>query len=111
MASWHPHSAYAGLQKSLQQEWRCNQRVVDDVGDHFAPVEKAIRDKFLPASLFGEPELKDDYRRPLSALPVKYSGLAISDPTLTAAHNHKTSSLVCGHLVQAMRSDSNVTAM
>ena len=35
--------------------------------------------------------------------------MALPDPTLTADDNHSTSSLVCGHLVQAMRSDCDVT--
>ena len=39
----HPHSAYAGLQKSLQQEWAFVQRVTPGIGDAFGPVEKALR--------------------------------------------------------------------
>ena len=108
VAQWYPQTACAGLQKSLQQEWQYLQRVVGNVANHFIPLEKAIRDKFLPA-LMGEPSLADEYRRPLSTLPVKYAGMALPDPTLTADDNHSTSSLVCGHLVQAMRSDCDVT--
>ena len=37
----HPQSAYAGLQKSLQQELAFLQRVTPGVGDFFGPVEKA----------------------------------------------------------------------
>ena len=34
----HPHSAYAGLQMSLQQEWAFMQRVNLGIGDTFKPV-------------------------------------------------------------------------
>ena len=107
VASSYPQTAYAGLQKSLQQEWQYLQRVSEGVADHFSPIEKAISNNFLPA-LFGEPRLEDTYRRPLATLPVKHAGLAIPDPTSTADSNYKTSSLVCGHLVQAIRLDSDV---
>ena len=38
-----PQSAYAGLQKSLQQEWDFVQRVTPGVGAAFGPVEEALR--------------------------------------------------------------------
>jgi hypothetical protein len=44
-----PPSAYAGLQKSLQQEWQFVQRVVEEIGEDFSEIEKAITDLFLPA--------------------------------------------------------------
>lgn len=109
VASWYPQTAYAGLQKSLQAEWQYLQRVTGNVSEMFAPLEAAIKNKFFPA-LFGEPVWEDgDHRRPLAALPVKSAGLAIPDPTVTANDNYMTSSLVCGHLVQAIRTDSEVT--
>ena len=44
----HPQSAYAGLQKSLQQEWLFVQRVTPGIGDAFSSVEKVLRETFLP---------------------------------------------------------------
>jgi hypothetical protein len=44
-------SAYAGLQKSLQQEWQFIQRVVEGVGEDFSEIEKAITNLFLPSLL------------------------------------------------------------
>jgi hypothetical protein len=108
VAATEPQTAYAGLQKSLQQEWQYLQRVTKDVSEHFAPIEAAISDKFLPA-LFGEPTLDDNYRRRVSTLPVKHAGLALPDPTKSADSNYSTSTLVCGHLVQALRHDTGVT--
>ena len=45
----HPQSAYAGLQKSLQQEWAFVQRVSPGVGNYFGPVETALKETFVPA--------------------------------------------------------------
>ena len=39
-----PQSAYAGLKKSLQQEWAFVQRVTPGVGAAFGPVEEALRE-------------------------------------------------------------------
>ena len=44
VAPKHPQSAYAGLQKSLQQEWALVQRVTLGVGDYFGRVETALKE-------------------------------------------------------------------
>ena len=44
----HPQSAYAGLQKSLQQEWAFVQRVSPGVGAALGPVEDALQEVFVP---------------------------------------------------------------
>ena len=49
----HPQSAYAGLQKSLQQDWALVQRVTPGVGVAFAPVKEALREVFLQGSIPG----------------------------------------------------------
>ena len=49
VARKHQQSAYYGLKKSLQQEWEFMQRVTPDIGYAFGPVEKALRDSFMPA--------------------------------------------------------------
>jgi hypothetical protein len=85
VAARFPQSAYAGLQKSLQQEWQFLQRVTDGLGEEFRGIEEALSTKFLPA-LFGVAET-DGTLRQLACLPVKKSGLAIPDPTTTADEN------------------------
>ena len=49
VAHKHPQSAYAGLQKSLQQELAFVQRVTPGVGDAFSPVEEALKEIFVLA--------------------------------------------------------------
>ena len=44
-----PNSAYAGLVSCLSAEWQYICRTVPDVGPLLAPVEQALRTKFLPA--------------------------------------------------------------
>ena len=81
----HPQSAYAGPQKSLQQEWAFVQPVTLGIGNAFGPVKKALRETFVPA-LFeelggGVPE------RGFTRLPVKQAGLALPDPSQTSLEN------------------------
>lgn len=89
------------MMKSFQQEWQFIQRVTPGLSDEFDVVEHALNDDFLPA-LFGT-ESVSDTRRQLACLPVKHSGLALPNPTTTAESNWKASTLVCGHLVAALR--------
>jgi hypothetical protein len=79
VAGRHPQTAYAGLQKSLQQEWQFLQRVTSGLSDEFEVVEKALAENFLP-SLFGNGTICDT-KRQLACLPVKQAGLALPNPT------------------------------
>jgi hypothetical protein len=95
-----PQNAFAGLQKSLQHEWQFVQRVIDNIGDCFVDVKDSISNVFLQA-LCGESLQNCDYRRKLAALPIKYAGLGIPDPSVTSEDNYEASTLVCSHLLVA----------
>jgi hypothetical protein len=97
----HPQAAHAGLQKSLQQEWQFLQRVTNRLSNEFEVVEEALATKFLP-SLFRNGE-SCDTKRQLVCLPVKHAGLALPNPTTAVESNWKASTLICGHLVAALR--------
>jgi len=102
VAKAYPQTTYAGLQKSLQQEWQFVQRVVENIGDNFTNVAEAISQLFLPA-LFND-ELEDgDPRHLLAGLPVKHAGLAIPNPTQSAEKNFEASTLITSHLTAALR--------
>ena len=99
----HLQYAYAGLQKSLQQEWAFVQRVTPGIGDAIRPVEKALRETFF-LYLFeglrgGAPG------RGVTRLPVKQAGLALPYLTLTlTVHENWTASYVSiGHLITSLR--------
>ena len=46
-----PQTAYAGLAKLLQNKWNYLQWVTLGNGSIYKPIEKAIREEFLPAPL------------------------------------------------------------
>jgi hypothetical protein len=98
-----PQTAYAGgLQKSLQQEWQFVQRVTQGIGPKFRDVELVLAKTFL-LTLFGDDYHKVDPCRKLSCLPVKWAGLAIPDPTVSAEPNYEASVLLCSHILAAFR--------
>ena len=98
-----PQSAYAGLQKCLQHEWSFIQRVIPNIGPQFQDLEDSIRSDFLSA-LFGELSIpEDDYRRDITCLPVKHSGLSIPNPSKSAQPNFQLSSNICSHLSDAIK--------
>ena len=90
VATRFPHSAYAGLVSCLSAEWQYICRTVPDVGPSLAPVEEALRTKFLPAILGIDGPIDDTYRT-LIGNGVKTGRLAIRDPTLAAAPLYSTS--------------------
>ena len=59
VASSYPQSAYAGMQKSLQNEWQFVQRVRSKIAEKFEPVKDALNTHFIPA-LFSKPIDDDD---------------------------------------------------
>jgi hypothetical protein len=81
VARRYPPTAYAGLVKSLQQEWQYLQRVVPDCGAAFEPVEEAIRSVFLPALLQAT---EAECQRKLTTVSVRKAGLGLPDPTQSA---------------------------
>ena len=81
IAETQPHAAYAGFTHGLRHKWTYTQRTMPLLKRFLEPLEKAIREKFIPA-LFGNFPVSDCERR-LFALPVKYGGMAIDDPTTT----------------------------
>jgi hypothetical protein len=66
------------------------------------PSSKPWPKTFLP-TLFGDQYDKDDPRRALAGLPVKWAGLAIPDPTTLAQPNYEASILLCSHILAAFR--------
>ena len=101
VARKHLQSAYAGLQKSLQQEWAFMQRVTPGIGNVFRPVEEEIAKAFLQVLLEGEGDGAPG--RDITRLPVKQAGMALPDPILTAPENWQASCVITGHLVSALR--------
>ncbi|KAL7474784.1 hypothetical protein ACHAW6_000750 [Cyclotella cf. meneghiniana] len=85
-----PHSAYTGLILCLSAKWQYICRMVPDVSPCLAPVENILCMKFLPVVLGIDGPI-NDLLRTLLKNGVKPRGLAIRDPTLTAASLYSTS--------------------
>jgi hypothetical protein len=115
-----PHAAYAVYSRATQHEWTYLQRVVPGCADAFAPLERALREQFIPA-LFGWPEGAINGPRPNSnplspadaqlwrdvyALPLREGGLGIADPTTTAVSSYEASRGGVQVLVDALREGS-----
>ena len=92
MARKHSQSAYAGLQKSLQQEWAFVQRVTPGIGDAFGPVEEEISKAFLPELFKGVGD--GVLGRAITRLPVKQAGVALPDLMRTAPENWQASCVI-----------------
>ena len=97
----HPQSSYAGLQKSLQQEWVFVQRVTLDIRDAFGPVEQALRDAFIPALLQGLGEGTPGRGSHPPARETGGPGPPV--PKKMATDNCTASCVITGYLVTALR--------
>jgi hypothetical protein len=79
------------------------QRVTKRIGPDFASVEEQTLAETLLPTLFRNEYDEDDPQHALAGLPVKWAGLAISDPTTSAQPNYEASILLCSHILTAFR--------
>ena len=96
-----PHAAYAAFVHGFSAKWSYFQRVIPTDQSAFAPLEKALKQKFLPA-LTGQSAISLETRR-LLALPSRLGGLGIRDPVTTSAHEHQASKIVARTLTEAIK--------
>ena len=96
----HHQTSYAGLKKSLQQEWAFVQCITPDTGSAFQPVEDEIRDAFLLA-LFRE-AIYQIPGKAVTGLPVNQDRISLPDPTYISRYNWTASYVITGHLVAAL---------
>jgi hypothetical protein len=87
--------------KASKHEWQFIQCIVPNIGEKFEAVKVSLHKHFLSA-LFKESLEEDDPHLSLAGLPVKKAGLALPNLVATANSNYKASSIVCGHLTQAI---------
>ena len=78
LAQEEPQVVYACYTKAISHRWAYVQRTIPDIDHIFQPLETSIRETFIPA-LIGR-KISDIERRIL-ALPVRFGGLGIADPT------------------------------
>ena len=67
------------------------------------PLKLSLTFTFLASLLKIPPSELDLHMRQFSILPVKASGLALMDPTKTARESWISSTVLCGHIVSALK--------
>ena len=77
------------------------QRITPHIAQAFAPVENAIAQNFLPALLNSSVE-EVTQLRPLLALPVRFGGIGIPDPTTTGNANFSASYAITSLLQESL---------
>ena len=99
MARQHPQTAYAGMQKSLQQKWAFVkiQSVNPGVGESFQPVKEALQNSFLPTLFRGA--TTNIPVKSVIRLPTKQAGIAQPNKNLSTSENWTASCIFMGHLV------------
>jgi hypothetical protein len=104
IAKRYPQTAYAGFTTCLQAEWQYVARTTPNIGALFEPVERAIRNVFLPSLLGVEAVTRE--QRELMAHGVKQAGLAIRNPVDCAQLNFDVSRSAVKELVSSMTTSS-----
>jgi hypothetical protein len=107
LPSGNPQTAYAGLTKSLQQEWQYLRRVVLNCGPAFEPVEEAIRTVFLPALLEAT---EAECQRELTTISVRQAGLGLPNPVQSAPACFAASEACTSLLVTSLRERTGLNA-
>ena len=100
VAHWHLQTAYAGLQKSLQQEWAFVKSVTLVIGIPFQAVEDEFWDIFL-LTLF-QFATSQIHVREITGLTVKQDGINLPDPTRTVGEKWMASCIITGHIIAAL---------
>ena len=97
IAKRYPQAAYAAVTISYQNEWAHVQRTILDVSLLLEPIERAIRDKFLPALLSVE-----TIGAEMLSNGVKQAGLGVRHPVESADTQFQTSKSACAVLTEAL---------
>ena len=87
---------YSSFTKAICHRWTYVQRTIPGIEQLFCPLEEAIRDKLIPA-LVGRKV--SDLERRIFALPVRYGGLGIVNPS-NSAHEFDASTSITQSLTQ-----------
>ena len=81
IAKDEPQLAYAAFIKALSSRWSFLQRTISGISHLFQPLEDVVKDKFIPESIGRK---VSDIERQILALPVRYGGIGIQNPTKTS---------------------------
>ena len=97
IAATQPHAAYTAFTHGLTSKWTYLARTISGIEDLLQPLEEIIRQRFLPS-------LTD---RELMALPVRFGGLGIIDPSRQATTHYNMSEKITAPLVALILQQSH----
>ena len=100
IATSQPHAAYSALTHGLSSQWLFLQRTIPNLAPLLEPLESTISEVFIPA-LTGRRGCSDS-ERDLFALPARLGGLGITNPSLSANHQHSASVNITSPLTAAI---------
>ena len=95
IAEEDPQLAYSAFVKGFSMRWTFIQRTVSGIGHLFAPLESCIRDEFIP-KIVGRQVSESE--RDLFALPLRFGGLGIQNPTKSADREFEASVAITNDL-------------
>ena len=95
IAQDEPQAAYSCFTKAIAHRWTYVQRTIPNIAHLFTPLEKAIREKLIPAIVGRN---VSEMERKIFALPVKLGGMGLYNPTLTADEEFQASSIITANL-------------
>ena len=101
----YTQSAYADLGMSLELKWQYLQRTVPGVGTMIGPIEDALREDLFP-TFFGGEEVRAELREILGH-SLKWGGLDIPDPRLSAEHVYNSTKAASDALVGSLLGGTN----
>jgi len=104
----YPQAAHTGLTRSLQGEWQYICRVMEGAEQYLGPLEKAIREVFLPNLLGVDKADIDDDMRNLISHSVKNGGMAIPNPVEAAPLLYESSVNASSILVESLLTGGNL---
>ena len=90
-----PQIAHCAFTKALCMRWSFSQRTIAGIGDMFQTLEDVIRDKFIPAVVGRK---VSDMERRILAMPIRFGGLGILNPTQTSEVEFETSLKITANL-------------
>ena len=100
IATSQPHAAYSAFTHGLSSQWLFLQRTIPNLAPLLQPLESTISEVFIPA-LIGRRGCSDS-ERDLFALPARLGGLGITNPSLSANHQHSASVNITSPLTAAI---------
>ena len=102
-----PQVALSAYNTGLSQRWKFVQRTMPGIAELFEPLETAIRQELIPA-LCGR-EVSDIERR-MFALPYRFGGLGILNPTETSEREYRASKEITASLTDLiLQQDMDLT--